>query len=840
MAPCVWCDLRYTPWPMKFTLSWLKDHLETDATLGQIVDAMTMAGLEVEGVIDQAAALASFSVAKIISVAQHPNADKLQVCQVDTKDGRKEIVCGALNARAGLVTIYAPIGAFIPGSGITLEPKPVRGVVSHGMLCSEAEMVIADDAFGLRAGRFDAWKARAALLGLDAEKAKADGGIMELPDETPVGGEIAALLGLDDPVIDFEVTPNRPDWLGVAGIARDLAATGIGRLKTKPIPAVAGSFESSISVATDDVSACPVFGAVLIRGVKNGPSPAWLQARLRAIGIKPRNALVDVTNYLCFDRARPLHVYDARKLKGAVRARLGLAGESFEALDGRTYTITPEMCVIADDAGVLGLGGIMGGNASGCSDATTDVLLESALFDPNRIFKTGRATGIASDAQYRFARGVDSGFVVDGLHLATALIVSMCGGVASQPMVAGAVPAPPAPRAWTPDRVRSLAGLDVSPERTKAILEDLGFVVAGKGKSWTVTPPSWRRDVEGSADLVEEVARIEGFDKLPEAQPPRAAGLRAPPASVSESRGRVARRAMAAVGYQEAVSWSFCPEKHARAFGLDQSRIATLTLANPIAAELDTMRPSALPNLLRAAQRNLDRGRGDCRLFEVGPVYRGDQDGDQKRTVAAVWQPQPARHWQGKADGDVFAMKRDCLAVLEAIGAPLASLATAKADVAFLHPGRGGALKLGPKVIALFGEVHPGTLKILDVQGPAFVFEIDLDALAAPKAKVGRARAPFEKLDLMPLSRDFAFVVDETVAAADLVTAALRADKALIANVSLFDIYRGPGIGERKKSLAIEVQLQPREKTLTEADIEAVSARIISACAKAVGASLRG
>ena len=824
---------------MKFTLSWLKDHLETEATVAQVVEAMTMAGLEVEHVEDPGAKLAAFSVARIVEAVQHPNADKLRVCQVDTKDGRKEIVCGALNARAGLVTAYAPIGAYIPGSGITLEPKPVRGVVSHGMLCSEGEMQIADDAFGLRAGRFDAWKARAGALELAEEKAKADGGIMELPDDAAVGQPVAALLGLDDPMIDFEVTPNRPDWLGVAGIARDLAAAGVGTLKAKPRAPVTGGFDSAIRVAMDDAEACPVFAATLIRGVKNGPSPAWLQNRLRAIGIKPRNILVDVTNYLSYDRGRPLHVYDAGKLTGTVRARLGREGESFKALDGETYAITSAMCVIADDKGVLGLGGVMGGEESGSSDATTEVLVESAWFDPNRTFKTGRATGIASDAQYRFARGVDPGFVVDGLHLAVSMILDMAGGEASKPMVAGAIPAPPKALFFNPERVRTLAGLDVTPARSQAILEALGFSVAAKGKAWTVTPPSWRRDVEGPADLVEEIARIEGFDKLPEAPPPRAAGLRPPAAGVTESRGRVARRALAAAGYQEAITWSFLPEREAALFGLNQSQIAAVKLANPIASDLDTMRPSALPNLLKAAQRNLDRGFGDARLFEVGPVYSGDGEKDQRRTVSAVVQPRPARHWAGAEAVDVLAVKRDCLAVLEAVGAPVSALQSVPAEVSWLHPGRGGAFKIGPKVVAVFGELHPKTLAALDVSGPALAFEIDLDAIPGPRAK-GRARPVFEKWDLMPLSRDFAFIMDESKAAADLVSAALRADKTLIADVTLFDVYRGAGVPEGKKSLAIEVTLQPTDKTLTEAEIEAVSAKVIAAASKAVGGVLRG
>jgi phenylalanyl-tRNA synthetase beta chain len=825
---------------MKFTLSWLKDHLDTTAGIAEIVEAMTMAGLEVEQVVDSAAALAQFSVARIVSVAQHPNADKLQVCQVDTRDGPKEIVCGALNARAGLVTAYAPIGAYIPGTGITLEPKPVRGVVSHGMLCSETETQTADDPFALRTARFEIWKARAVALGMDEAKARADGGIMELPDDALVGTALAELLGLDDPVVDFEVTPNRPDWLGVAGIARDLAATGVGKLKTQSVKPVPGAFDSPIRVEIDDSGACPIFAATMIRGVKNGPSPAWLQARLRAIGIKPRNILVDITNYLSYDRARPLHVYDASSLSGTVRARLGREGETLKALDGKTYAVTPAMCVIADDQQVLGLGGVMGGEHSGSSDQTTDVVVESAWFDPHRTFKTGRATGITSDAQYRFARGVDPGFVIEGLHAAVRMIMDLAGGEASRPVIAGAAPAPPHGVAFDPDRVQKLAGLDVKPARAKKILEALGFSVDASIKPWTVTPPSWRRDVEGAADLVEEVARIEGFDKLPEAAPPRAAGLRPPTAGVTESRARVARRALAAAGYQEAVTWSFLPEAQAAMFGLNQEQIARLKLANPIASDLNTMRPTIVANLLKASQRNLDRGFGGADLFEVGPVYTGDGENDQRRAIAAVIQPRPTRHWQGAGAVDLFGLKRDCLMALQAVGAPIASLQSAKADVAWLHPGRGGALRLGPKTVAVFGEVHPRVLAALDVEAPALAFEIDLNAIPAPRAKAGRARPPFEKLDLMPLSRDFAFLVDETTAAADLVGAALKADKTLIADVTLFDVYRGAGVPAGKKSLAIEVLVQPREKTLTEAEIEAVSAKIVAAAAKAVGGVLRG
>jgi phenylalanyl-tRNA synthetase beta chain len=793
---------------MKFTLSWLKEHLETDASVEQIVEAMTMAGLEVEHVENPAEKLAAFTVARIVSAARHPNADKLQVCQVETKDGMKEIVCGAPNARAGLVTAYAPIGAYVPGLDVTLEARPVRGVVSNGMLCSGAELEVDADADG----------------------------ILELDSEARVGAPVAKALGVDDAVVDFEVTPNRPDWLGVEGIARDLAAAGLGTFIPRPVAEIEAAFESPIRVATDDASACPVFAARLIRGVRNGPSPDWLQRRLRAIGLRPRNILVDVTNYFCFDRARPLHVYDAAKVTGTIRARLGRPGETLKALDGKTYEIGAEMCVIADDAGVLGLGGVMGGDSSGSSDATTDVLLESAYFDPVRTFQTGRATGIQSDAKYRFERGIDSGAVISGLDAATRMILDLCGGEASDLVVAGAPPAPPAPVAFDPDRVLRLAGMDVPAAQSKRILSALGFSVSGKGKAWTVKPPTWRRDVDGPADLVEEIARIHGFDNLPAADPPRAAGLRAPPTGVGESRLRVARRALASAGNFECVTWSFCDRAAARLFGGGADE---LVLANPIAADLDCMRPSALPNLARAAQRNLDRGHGDSAFFEAGPVYRTAAETGQERVVAGIRQPRPKRHWRGAASPDAFDVKRDVLAVLHAIGAPVASLGHARADASWLHPGRGGALKLGAKTVAIFGDMHPRTLEALDVEGPLYAFEIYVDALPAPRARPTRARPPLERAALMPLSRDFAFVVPENVAGADLVRAAFGADKALIADVSLFDLYRGPGVPDGSKSIAIEVTLQPRDKTLTEPEIEATSARIIAAVGKTTGGVLR-
>ncbi|MBI2261363.1 MAG: phenylalanine--tRNA ligase subunit beta, partial [Caulobacterales bacterium] len=596
---------------MKFTLSWLKDHLDTSADVAAVAEAMTMAGLEVEDVHDPVAALAPFTVARIVSAERHPNADRLQVCQVDTVDGRKEIVCGAPNARAGLTTIYAPIGAYVPGLDVTLVEKPVRGVVSHGMLCSASELELADESDG----------------------------ILELADDLTVGTPAAGVFGAE-PVIDFEVTPNRPDWLGVAGIARDLAAASLGQLTTPSVAPVAGTFPSPVTVRIEAPEMCPVFAGRLIRGVRNGPSPEWLQHRLTAIGLRPINRLVDVTNLVTYDRCRPLHVYDAAKLVGTeIVVRGGQVAadtpehdggqhEHLIALDGKTYTVDPSMCVISDAAGErpIGLGGVMGGESTGCSDDTVDVFLESAWFDPLVTAQTGRTLAINSDAQYRFARGVDPASVVPGIELATKLILDLCGGEPSDIVVAGQVPAAPAAFAFDPARVGSLTGLALDDDRIAEILIRLGFEVT-RGTSWTVTPPSWRRDVEGPADLVEEVARIEGYGALPSTPLP---DLGAPSKGVlnpRQSRVRTARRALAAMGYAEAVTWSFTKRSTAALFGGGDDR---LMVENPIAADLDCMRPSALPNLIQAAARNADRGHPDAALFEIGPIYLDDTPTGQR------------------------------------------------------------------------------------------------------------------------------------------------------------------------------------------------------------------
>lgn len=801
---------------MKFTLSWLKSHLNTEADAATVAEAMTMAGLEVEDVHDPIATLAPFTVAKIVSAEQHPNADRLRVCQVETVDGMKEIVCGAPNARAGLTTIYAPIGAYVPGLGVTLVEKPVRGVISNGMLCSASEL----------------------------EQPGDSDGILDLPGQLQVGTPAAAVFGAE-PVIDFEVTPNRPDWLGVAGIARDLAATGMGTLIDYEIATVRGGFACPITVRIETPDLCPVFAGRLIRGVKNGPSPAWLQHRLSAIGLRSINRLVDVTNLIAYDRARPLHVYDAAKLVGSeIVVRGGqVASDTGEpehliALDGKTYALGTEMCVIADAAGErpIGLGGVMGGESTGCSEDTTDVFLESAWFDPITTAQTGRTLSISSDAQYRFARGVDTASVVPGLELATRLILDLCGGEPSEVIVAGQAPALPAPVAFDPARVERLTGLSLSDDRIAEILSALGFEIA-RGSPWTVTPPSWRRDVEGAADLIEEVARIEGYGALPSTPLPDQGAPSRGVLNPRQARVRLARRALAAMGYAEAVTWSFTKQSTATLFGGGDDR---LLVENPIAADLDCMRPSALPNLIQAAARNAARGHADAALFEIGPIYLDDQPTGQHTVIAGLIAPHAARHWSGNDEEALFGLKGDLMALLSQLGAPVASLQLVQGQNRdWWHPGRSARLQLGPKtVIAEFGALHPRVLKALDADGPMLAFEIVLDAVPEPRGAKAKTRGPAQLANLMPLSRDFAFVVEDGKAAGDLVRAVAGADKALITDVRVFDLYRGQGVAEGHASVGLEVMIQPREATLTEPEIEALSAKIIAAAAK-TGAVLR-
>ena len=804
---------------MKFTLSWLKEHLETAASLAEIAEKMVAVGLEVEEIDDPAARMAAFTIGEVLEAEPHPDADKLRVCKVATKDGEMQIVCGAPNARAGIKVAYAPVGAYVPGIDVTLSKAKIRGVESHGMMCSARELEIGED----------------------------HDGIIEAPAAARVGDAVVDVLGANDPVIDFEVTPNRPDTNGVDGVARDLAAAGLGKLITKTPQPVAGAFACPQKIGlhfTDDTAdACPAFAGRLIRGVKNGPSPKWLQDRLRAIGLRPINALVDVTNLLSYDRARPLHVYDADKLSGEIHARLGRKGETFLALDGKEYEADETITVIADDNGVLGFGGIMGGEMSGCTEETAAVFVESAYFDPLRTAKTGRKTGITSDARYRFERGVDPAFVVPGLEMATALILDMCGGEASEIEVAGKVPAPNRTVRYPYTETKRLTGVDVDAPRQKEILEALGFNVS-EADPWLVDAPSWRPDIEGKADIVEEVVRIVGFDHLPTATLPLDAPVQAPKLTEGQKRRQAARRALAARGLMEAVTWSFTEESQAALFssGADWLKRQGLVLANPISSDLGVMRPSILPNLVAALQRNADHGRDDLGLFEVAPIYFSDQPDGQATVAAGARRSKPDRHWQGaEPAADAYAVKADAIAALDAAGVKTDTLMIMEGAPSWYHPGRSGTLRMGPKtILAEFGELHPRVLKQMDVDGPVHGFEVNLDAIPAAKKKATKTRPALDAAALLSVRRDFAFVVDRDVDAESLVKAARSADKKLIAAARVFDVYEGEGVADGSKSIALEVTLQPRDKTLTDEEIDAVAGRIVAAVEKATGGALRG
>ncbi|MEM6947849.1 MAG: phenylalanine--tRNA ligase subunit beta, partial [Pseudomonadota bacterium] len=786
---------------MKFTLSWLDDYLATKLDLEGILEVMLKAGLEVEAVTDPARELAAFSVAKVTAAAPHPDADKLQICTVDTVDGEKQIVCGAPNARAGMTAIYAPVGAYIPGLDFALDKKPrkIRGIESHGMLCSTKELNAGQD----------------------------HDGIADLDDRWALGTPASKALGLDDPVIDFEVTPNRPDWLGVAGIARDLAAAGAGRFMPRDLKAPARKIACDQDIRIEAEDACPVFAGALIRGVKNGPSPDWMQARLEAVGLTPKSLLVDVTNYISIDRARPLHAYDAAKLRGAIVARLGRAGETLAALDGKTYALTPDMCVIADDSGAIGIGGVMGGQSTAVSEETCDVFLESAWFDPLRTARTGRATGIISDARYRFERGVDPASCIDGLTYAIELITAAGGGKVSEIKLAGGPPPRAAPVAFKLSDVERLTGLNTKPKDMRKALTDLGFDVEDAGDGFYVRPPSWRFDVSQSADLVEEIARTQGFDHLPTTSLPPPPGGRGAMTTALQDRVRTARRTLAARGFLETVTWSFMARETAAVFG---GGSPALGVDNPVASELDQMRPTILANLAAALQRARDRGERDVALFEAGPIYLGDGPKDQRTVVTALTRPSGVRHWAGAAQErayDAYGAKADLFAVLSAIGQPGSRFQVGAPRDGHWHPGQGASLKMGKVTVAQFGALHPRALKALDVDGPLFGFELNLNALPQMKARGAKTRSKLEAPDRSPVRRDLAFLVRADVPAADLVRAAQGADKALVSDVIVFDVYAGKGVEPGYRSLALEVTLQPRGETLTDAEIDAVMDKII-------------
>jgi phenylalanyl-tRNA synthetase beta chain len=796
---------------VKFTLSWLKDHLDTTASLDEIVAGLIGIGLEVEDVSDASKQLAAFRVGYVQEAVQHPNADRLRLCKVETDQGLIQVVCGAPNARTGIKGIIALPGAYIPGTGITLETGTIRGQESQGMLCSERELMISDE----------------------------HNGIIEVAGDWPIGTPAAQALGLDDPMIYIKVTPNRPDALGVYGIARDLAAKGLGRLKPLVATPVPGTFDSPIRVTLDfpvgEGKACPLFVGRYFKGVKNGPSPQWLQKRLRAIGLRPISALVDITNYITFGYARPLHVFDADKVRGDIRARFARDGETIAALDGKTYTLDSSMTVIADAEHAEAIAGIIGGEASGCSEGTTNVFLEAAYFDPLRTAATGRKLGINSDARYRFERGVDPAFTPAGLEIATRMILELCGGEASHAVTAGAVPDTARSHTLRKTRVKTLAGADIPWADQLRILRDLGFKVTEAAGGASCAPPSWRPDIQGEADLVEEIVRIHGLDNIPFAPMDRRSAIAKPVLSPLQRRMLAARRTLAARGYNEAVTWAFLPEAHARLFGGGQPE---LKLANPISSELSDMRPSLLPNLIAAAGRNMARGFGDLMLFEVGQAYAGDTPEQETLRAGGIRRGQAvSRNWLGQARAvDAFDAKADALAVLEAAGAAVHTVQIVSGAPPWFHPGRSGTIQMGPQnKLAWFGEIHPRVLSAMDVKGPLVAFEVILNAIPASKAK-GLARPALVASDLNPLTRDFAFVADAAVESDRLVKAARNADKALIADVSVFDVFP---LENGKRSLAIEVTLQPREKTLTDEEIEAVSAKIVSAVHKATGAVLR-
>ena len=799
---------------MKFTLSWLKEHLDTEATLVQVRDTLTMLGLEVEGLTDPAEALKGFVVGYVVEAVQHPNADRLRVCKVDTGSGTVvQVVCGAPNARTGMKGIFAPTGSYIPGTGITLKASKIRGEESNGMLCSSRELQLGDD----------------------------HSGIIDLPAEAVAGQSAAEALGLGDAVIEIKVTPNRGDCLGVHGIARDLAAAGLGTLKPIKADRIAGSYASPIKWTHDYAPApdspCPIVVGRHFRGVKNGPSPDWLQRRLKAIGLRPISALVDITNLVTFDLNRPLHVFDAAKLSGDLVMRQARDGEQILALDGKTYTLDAAVSVIADAKGVHGIGGIMGGEETGVQEGTTEVFLEAAYFQPIGIAASGRKLGILSDARYRNERGIDPESCWWGAEVATRLILDLCGGECSELVSSGVMPTWQRNYTLRTDRVQTLTGIEVASADTVSILSKLGFGVEGSGP-WTASVPSWRPDIVGEADLVEEVTRVFGFDRIPTTSLPPASTMSRPVRDPLQRRTPQARRALAARGMNEAVTWSFLPLKKAERFG---GGGADVRLLNSIDATLDTMRPSILPNLIDAASRNEARGLSDPALFEVGPQYK-DATPQGQRTVAAGLRHNMAvpRNWAGPARTvDAFDAKADALAVLAAVGAP-DTLSSQAGAPNWYHPGRSGALKLGDRVMAYFGELHPEIVADADLKGPVAAFEVFLDAPPLPKAKATKARPKLVLSAFQPLERDFAFLVDTGVEAEKLVRAARNADKVMITAARVFDLYAGKGVPEGKKSLAIAVTLQPVERTLTDAEIEAVSDKIVAAVAKATGAVLRG
>ena len=803
---------------MKFTLSWLKDHLETDATLETIVETLTAIGLEVENVDDKEA-FKPFVIAKVLSAERHPDADKLQVLSVDKGDGKPvQVVCGAPNARAGMVGAFAGPGTYVPGIDVTLSVGNIRGVESFGMMCSERELEMSDS----------------------------HDGIIDLPLDAPIGTSFATYAGLDDPMIEINLTPNRPDCTGVSGIARDLAAAGLGTLKMPAIPAITGNGPCPVTVTIEDAELCPGFALVKVAGVKNGASPSWMQKRLIAIGLRPINALVDVTNYMTFSYGRPLHVFDAAKVTGNLTVRRATDGEEILGLDGKTYALGPDNCVIADERAVESIAGIMGGEESGCDENTTDVLIESALWHPMNVAKTGRTLGIITDARYRFERGVDPEFMVSGLEIATQMVLDLCGGTPSEMSVTGYEKPICETIALHSPEVARLTGIDVPEAEQIAILARLGFEAEKVGNETVISVPTWRPDVNasesGRADLVEEIMRIHGVDKIAPQPLPRGTQVGGQILTTLQTRTRLARRALAMRGMAESITWSFIPHDHAAAFGGGD---ASLQLVNPIAADMSDMRPSLLPGLIAAAGRNARRGMGDVALFEVSGIYENDTPEGQRRVAAGVRRGTAqmtgsGRDWAGNAASvGVFDAKADALAALEAAGAPVANLQVTRDAPAHFHPGRSGTLRLGPKVLGHFGEFHPLTLEALSAKGAHCGFEVYLDIIPEAKKKATRTKPRLDLSDLQAVKRDFAFVIDSDVEVAGLLKAAKGADKKLINNVTVFDVFTGDALGVGKKSIAIEVTIQPQGQTLTDEDLDGLAGKIIANVQKTTGGVLR-
>ena len=793
---------------MKTTLSWLKTHLDTEGPVGEIVERLVMLGHDVDGVEDPAAALAAFRVARVVSADKHPNADRLKVCIVDAGAGEVQVVCGAPNARTGMKGVFGAAGIIVPRTAKKLEESVIRGVASRGMLMSAYELALSDD----------------------------HEGIVELPHDAPVGARYVDYAGLGDQVIDIKVTPNRADCLGVRGIARDLAAAGVGNLKSLDETKVPGRFRSPIGIELTDPKACPLFLGRHIRGVKNGPSPDWLKRRLESIGLRPISALVDITNFLTFDLNRPLHVFDAGKMRGNLVVRFAKSGETLLALNGRKYTLDPEVTAIADDNGVQSLGGVIGGEPTSCTEATTEVFIEAALFDPVRTAATGRRLEIISDARYRFERGIDPEFTAPGLEIATRLVLQLCGGEPSEVVVAGVVPEWRRDYVLRENRIAELGGLPVPPAESTNILKVLGFGVESERDKLRVTPPPWRGDIVGEADLVEEVLRVKGYDEIAPVPLARETVIARPAIDARRRRTELARRTLASRGLTEAVSFSFIAAAAAERFGGGQP---ALRLVNPISADLDVMRPSVLPGLIEAARRNADRGVPDIALYEVGPLYRDDTPEGQVTVAAGLRAGRLGpRDWHDPAGNpDLYAAKADALAALAAAGAPTDNIQVSGDPPTWFHPGRSGVLRLGPTVLGHFGELHPEILAAFDVKGPVAAFEVFIEAVPLPR---GGRRPPLKLSVFQPVERDFAFVVDRGVAAEMLLRAARGVDRKLVSDIRLFDIYEGKGLPEGKKSLAIAVTLQPQEATLTDAEIEAFSARLVAAVEKATGATLRG